>query len=157
MTLERLVAQCRQAADRRLWAHAMNVGFKPVASPGVEALTRDRLHHVDQHYLRFDTLAAANTVLVEAQADMGVGEHRRQKSRLAGSRSPAAAVAHAPAVPARGCWLPTLVESCLPSAEPVFQPTLTSACSGRGWFQRGRAEGTVGLASNSCGFVDVVR
>ncbi|NKY60933.1 Tn3 family transposase [Nocardia flavorosea] len=51
-----------------LCAHAMNVGFGPVTSPGVEALTRDRLHHVDQSYLRFDTLAAANTALVEAQA-----------------------------------------------------------------------------------------
>ncbi|WP_054812494.1 Tn3 family transposase [Nocardia arizonensis] len=55
-----------------LCAHAMNVGFKPVASPGVEALTRDRLHHVDQHDLRFDTLAAANAVLVDAQADIGL-------------------------------------------------------------------------------------
>ncbi len=51
-----------------LCSHAMNVGFGPVTSPGVEALTRDRLHHVDQSYLRFDTLAAANTALVEAQA-----------------------------------------------------------------------------------------
>ncbi|MFQ6329849.1 Tn3 family transposase [Nocardia sp. CWNU-33] len=51
-----------------LCAHAMNVGFGPVTSPGVEALTRDRLHHVDQSYIRFDTLAAANTALIEAQA-----------------------------------------------------------------------------------------
>ncbi|WP_433662548.1 Tn3 family transposase [Nocardia sp. CA-128927] len=51
-----------------LCAHAMNVGFAPVISPGVEALTRDRLHHVDQSYLRFDTLAAANVALIEAQA-----------------------------------------------------------------------------------------
>lgn len=51
-----------------LCAHAMNVGFGPVTSPGVAALTRGRLHHVDQSYLRFDTLAAADTALVEAQA-----------------------------------------------------------------------------------------
>lgn len=51
-----------------LCAHAMNVGFGPVTSPGVEALTRDRLHHVDQSYIRFDTLAAANVTLIEAQA-----------------------------------------------------------------------------------------
>ncbi|WP_245546992.1 Tn3 family transposase [Nocardia brevicatena] len=57
-----------------LCAHAMNVGFKPVVSPGVEALTRDRLHHVDQHYLRFDTLAAANAVLVDAQADIELAQ-----------------------------------------------------------------------------------
>ncbi|MEV0108478.1 Tn3 family transposase [Nocardia sp. NPDC050799] len=51
-----------------LCAHAMNVGFGLVTSPGVEGLTRDRLHHVDQSYIRFDTLAAANVALVEAQA-----------------------------------------------------------------------------------------
>src|SRR6478735_7825599 len=51
-----------------LCASAMNVGFSPVVSPGTEALTRDRLHHVDQHYVRLDTLAAANSALVEAQA-----------------------------------------------------------------------------------------
>jgi hypothetical protein len=54
-----------------LCASAMNVGFSPVVSPGVEALTRDRLHHVDQHYVRLDTLAAANTALIEAQAESG--------------------------------------------------------------------------------------
>lgn len=51
-----------------LCAHAMNVGFTPVISPGVEALTRDRLHHVEASYIRFDTLAAANVALVQAQA-----------------------------------------------------------------------------------------
>ena len=56
-----------------LCANAMNVGFKPVTSPGVEALTRDRLHHVDQNYVRLETLAAANTALVQAQAEIAVG------------------------------------------------------------------------------------
>ncbi len=51
-----------------LCSQAMNVGLTPVVSPGVEALTRDRLRHVDQHYLRAETLSAANTVLVNAQA-----------------------------------------------------------------------------------------
>ena len=51
-----------------LCARAMNVGLQPVASPGVEALTRDRLNHVEQFYVRLDTLAAANTALIEAQA-----------------------------------------------------------------------------------------
>lgn len=55
-----------------LCAYAMNVGLGPVTSPGVEALTRDRLHHVDQNYVRFDTLAAANTVLVQAQSEIGL-------------------------------------------------------------------------------------
>ena len=57
-----------------LCANAMNVGFKPVTSPGVPALTRDRLHHVDQNYVRLDTLAAANTALVEAQAEIRLAQ-----------------------------------------------------------------------------------
>ncbi|WP_327118915.1 Tn3 family transposase [Nocardia sp. NBC_01730] len=51
-----------------LCGHAMNVGFKPVTSPGVPALTRDRLHHVDQHYVRLETMSTANIALIEAQA-----------------------------------------------------------------------------------------
>ncbi|WP_227999729.1 Tn3 family transposase [Nocardia australiensis] len=62
------VADLNVSVAAVLCAHAMNVGFKPVVSLGVEALTRDRLQHVDQHYLRLETLAAANTVLVQAQA-----------------------------------------------------------------------------------------
>jgi hypothetical protein len=57
-----------------LCANAMNVGFKPVTSPGVPALTRDRLRHVDQNYVRLDTLAAANTALVEAQAEIRLAQ-----------------------------------------------------------------------------------
>lgn len=38
-----------------LCAHAMNLGFTSVVTPGIEALTRDRIHHVDQNYVRFDT------------------------------------------------------------------------------------------------------
>ncbi len=53
-----------------LCAHAMNVGFTPVATPSVDALTRDRLHHVDANYVRFETIAAANTPLVAAQAQI---------------------------------------------------------------------------------------
>ena len=34
-----------------LCAHAMNVGFAPVTTPSAEALTRDRLHHVDRYPL----------------------------------------------------------------------------------------------------------
>lgn len=51
-----------------LCSQAMNVGLAPVVSPGADALTRNRLRHVDQHYLRAETMAAANTVLVNAQA-----------------------------------------------------------------------------------------
>lgn len=57
-----------------LCAHAMNVGFGPVTSRGVEALTRDRLLHVDQCYVRSETLAAANAVLVEAQAEIALAQ-----------------------------------------------------------------------------------
>jgi TnpA family transposase len=57
-----------------LCAHAMNVGFVPVTTPGVEALTRDRLHHVDQNYLRFETMAAANVPLVEAQGEIELAQ-----------------------------------------------------------------------------------
>lgn len=51
-----------------LCSQAMNVGLAPVTTPGNDALTRDRLRHVDQHYLRTETMAVANTVLVNAQA-----------------------------------------------------------------------------------------
>ena len=57
-----------------LCAHAMNVGFKPVTSPGVDALTRDRLHHVDQHYVRPETLSRANVALIEAQAQVPLAQ-----------------------------------------------------------------------------------
>ncbi len=43
-----------------LVSEACNIGLTPVTNPGVEALTRSRLVHVDQFYLRADTIAAAN-------------------------------------------------------------------------------------------------
>jgi TnpA family transposase len=51
-----------------LVAEACNIGFRPVVKPGVPALTRDRLSHVDQSYVRSETIAAANTRLLDAQA-----------------------------------------------------------------------------------------
>ncbi|WP_446222386.1 transposase [Nocardia sp. IBHARD005] len=57
-----------------LCANAMNVGFKPVTSPGVDALTRDRLHHVEQNYVRLETLTAANSELVKAQAEIELAQ-----------------------------------------------------------------------------------
>ena len=47
----------------------------PVINPGDEALTRARLVHVDQYYLRADTIAAANAKLIEAQARVPIVEH----------------------------------------------------------------------------------
>src|SRR5206468_1052426 len=51
-----------------LVAQACNIGFRPVVKPGVPALTRDRLSHVDQNYVRAETLRAANARLIAAQA-----------------------------------------------------------------------------------------
>src|SRR5687768_7911236 len=49
-------------------AAAGNIGCTPVTDPDDEALTRAPLVHVDQYYLRADTIAAANARLIEAQA-----------------------------------------------------------------------------------------
>jgi TnpA family transposase len=57
-----------------LVAEACNVGLTPVIGPGVPALTRGRLSHVDQNYLRADTHSAANARLVEAQAGVPVAQ-----------------------------------------------------------------------------------
>lgn len=51
---------------------ACNIGLTPVVNPGYEALTRSRLVHVDQYYLRADTIAAANAALIAAQADIPI-------------------------------------------------------------------------------------
>ncbi|WP_069734999.1 Tn3 family transposase [Streptomyces sp. EN27] len=51
-----------------LVSEACSIGMTPVINPGYEALTRSRLVHVDQYYLRADTIAAANAALIEAQA-----------------------------------------------------------------------------------------
>jgi TnpA family transposase len=51
-----------------LVSETCNIGMTPVINPGYEALTRSRLIHVDQYYLRADTIAAANAALIEAQA-----------------------------------------------------------------------------------------
>ena len=50
-----------------LAAHAMNIGYRPVAKKGVPALERARLSHVFQNYVRPETLAAANAPLVAAR------------------------------------------------------------------------------------------
>ena len=57
-----------------LTAHALNVGFTPVLTPGVAALTRHRISHVDQNYLRAETYAAANAPLITAQADIPLAQ-----------------------------------------------------------------------------------
>ena len=39
---------------------------------GTDALTRYRLAHVDQHYLRPDCYRGANAVFIDAQAELGL-------------------------------------------------------------------------------------
>jgi hypothetical protein len=51
---------------------ACNVGLVPVIHPGDPALSRDRLSHVDQNYVRADTHTEANARLVDYQARIGI-------------------------------------------------------------------------------------
>lgn len=57
-----------------LLAQACNVGLKTVARADVPALTPARLLWVQQHYLRVETLTAANTRLVDAQAQLPLAQ-----------------------------------------------------------------------------------
>ncbi|WP_261574656.1 Tn3 family transposase [Frankia gtarii] len=58
-----------------LVAEACNIGYTPVIDANDEALTRARLVHVDQYYLRADTIAAANARLVAAQSRVPIVAH----------------------------------------------------------------------------------
>ncbi|MEV8547009.1 Tn3 family transposase [Streptomyces sp. NPDC051572] len=58
-----------------LVSEACNIGMTPVINPNFEALTRARLVHVDQYYLRADTIAAANAALIEAQARVPIVQY----------------------------------------------------------------------------------
>jgi len=53
-----------------LTAHALNVGYIPVISEGVPALTRGRISHVDQNYLRPENYTIANAALITAQDEI---------------------------------------------------------------------------------------
>ncbi|MDT8913481.1 Tn3 family transposase [Amycolatopsis sp. PS_44_ISF1] len=57
-----------------LVAEACNIGWRPVLKPGMPALTRDRLAHVNANYLRLDTIRAANAALIDAQAGIGLAQ-----------------------------------------------------------------------------------
>ncbi|GAA3517806.1 hypothetical protein FHR32_007197 [Streptosporangium album] len=50
-----------------LVSESCNIGLTPVCDPNERALTRSHLSHVDQNYLRADTIAAANAALITAQ------------------------------------------------------------------------------------------
>ncbi|WP_326969038.1 Tn3 family transposase [Arthrobacter sp. CG_A4] len=56
-----------------LTAQALNVGFTPVIS-GAQALTRSRISHVDQNYLRAESYAAANAPLITGQAEVALAQ-----------------------------------------------------------------------------------
>ena len=57
-----------------LVAEACNIGLRPVVKPSVPALTRDRLSHVDQNYVRTETHAAANGRLIDFQAGIELAQ-----------------------------------------------------------------------------------
>lgn len=57
-----------------LMAYSLNVGYAQVISEGTAALTGSRISHVDQNYLRPDTYAAFNGVLIDLQADVGLAQ-----------------------------------------------------------------------------------
>lgn len=57
-----------------LTAHGLNVGFSPIITPGNPALSRNRLSHVDQNYLRGATYSAANAPVVAAQANIDLAK-----------------------------------------------------------------------------------
>ncbi|MCX4530118.1 transposase [Streptomyces sp. NBC_00841] len=56
-------------------SEACNIGLTPVIDPEDEALSRGRLVHVDQYYLRAGTIAAANAALIEAQGRVPIVQH----------------------------------------------------------------------------------
>lgn len=57
-----------------LLAEACNTGPEPFIRQDFPALRRERLAWVNQNYLRDDTLAAANAILVAAQARIGLAQ-----------------------------------------------------------------------------------
>lgn len=61
-------AFCMGGRGRTRRGESCNVGLTPVINPNLVELTRVRLSHVDQDYLRAETLAAANALLIKAQS-----------------------------------------------------------------------------------------
>ena len=57
-----------------LLAESCNLGLESLVDEDRPALTRDRLSYVQQNYLRFDTLTAANTKLVDYQATLPLAQ-----------------------------------------------------------------------------------
>lgn len=57
-----------------LTSQALNVGWKPVVTADVEALTRSRISHVYQNYVRAENHAAANVFLIGGQEGNATAE-----------------------------------------------------------------------------------
>lgn len=57
-----------------LLAEACNIGLIPLIHPEIPALTRERLSWVRQNYLRTNTIARANAILVQAQAHVPLAQ-----------------------------------------------------------------------------------
>lgn len=51
-----------------LIAQALNIGYDPIVAPGVDALERDRIGHVNQTYMSAETYSLANQLLIDAQS-----------------------------------------------------------------------------------------
>jgi len=57
-----------------LLAEACNIGLAPLVHKGISALERDRLSHVQQNYIRPETLSRANARLVDFQATLSLAK-----------------------------------------------------------------------------------
>ena len=58
-----------------LVGEACNIGFEPVIRPDVPALRRDRLSWIGQNFIRPETIAAANAVIVAAHSRLPIVGH----------------------------------------------------------------------------------
>jgi len=68
------VADLEMSLCAVLLSEACNVGLEPLVESGHRALSRDRLEWVGHHFVRAETIAAANAKLVEAQARIGLAQ-----------------------------------------------------------------------------------
>lgn len=57
-----------------LVAEACNIGLSPLVHKGIPALERDRLSHVQQNYIRPETLSRANARLVDYQETLSLAQ-----------------------------------------------------------------------------------
>nr|WP_278253051.1 Tn3 family transposase [Enterococcus sp. 665A] len=53
-----------------LLSESCNIGFSPVSKEGFDSLKYDRLVYVNHHYIRVDTLSAANQKIIHAHGNL---------------------------------------------------------------------------------------